>query len=84
MKKHSNNYEKAKSAVDQTVKEWNRTNLSDFEKYYREWWIVQGMVKAFLRFLNFDEYNEIKEYIWQTYGFNVGGTSGDFAGRRSE
>ena len=35
------------------------------------------MVKAFLYFLNFDEYNEIKEYIYQTYGFNVGGTSGD-------
>lgn len=71
------NYQKAKAAVDQTVKQWNKTNLSSFEKYYREWWIVQGMVKAFLYFLNFDEYNEIKEYIYQTYGFNVGGTSGD-------
>ena len=81
MKKHTQNYDKAKSAVDQTVKDWNKTTLSDIEKYAREWWIIQGMVKAFLRFLSFDEYNEIKEYIWQAYGFNVGGTSGDLLGK---
>ena len=35
------------------------------------------MVHSFLYFLDFDEYNEIKEYIYRVYGFNVGGTSGD-------
>lgn len=75
------NYQKAKAAVDQVVKQWNRTTLSDLEKFSRETWIVYGMVHAFLYYLNFDEYNEIKEYIWKTYGFNVGGTSGDMLER---
>ena len=77
MTKHSKNYDKAKSLIDQTVKTWGKTNLSEIEKYMREWWIVHGMVKAYLLFLSFEEYNDIKEYIWQQYGFNVGGTSGD-------
>lgn len=71
------NYQKAKAAIDQIVKQWDRTTLSDLEKYCRESWIVYGMVHAFLYYLDFGEYNEIKEYIYQTYGFNVGGTSGD-------
>ena len=78
MSKHTQNYDKAKSAVDQTVKEWGQTTLSDIEIYMREWWLIHGMCHAFLRFLSFDEYNDIKEYIWQQYGFNVGGTSGDY------
>ena len=77
MNKHTQNYERAKKAVDQVVKDWNKTTLSDIEKYMIEWWQIHGMVHAFMYFLDFDEYNDIKEYIWQEYGFNVGGTSGD-------
>lgn len=84
MSKHTQNYEKAKACVDQTVKEWNRTTLSDLEKWSLERWQIYGMCHAFLRFLNFDEYNDIKEYIWQAYGFNVGGTSGDYEGIKNE
>lgn len=84
MSKHTKNYDKAKSAVDQTVKEWGQTTLSDIEKYMREWWLIHGMCRAFLRFLSFDEYNDIKEYIWQQYGLNVGGTSGDFTKKETK
>ena len=77
MSKHTQKYERAKACVDNCVKQWNRTELSDLEKWSRESWLVYGMVDAFLYFLDTDEYNDIKEYIWQTYGFNVGGTSGD-------
>lgn len=75
--KHSQNYERAKQCVDTCVTNWNKTTLSDIEKYSVECWVVYGMVKAFLYFLNFTEYNDIKEYIYTEYGFNVGGTSGD-------
>lgn len=70
-------YLKAKECIDSTVKGWNRTNLSDLEKWCREAWIVYGEVDMALRFLNFSDYNALKEYIWTEYGFNVGGTSGD-------
>lgn len=84
MSKHTEKYDRAKACVDNCVKQWNRTNLSDLEKYGRETWLVYGMVDAFLYFLSTDEYNDIKEYIWQTYGFNVGGTSGDYEELKDE
>lgn len=70
-------YESAKSLIDQEVKNWNRTTLSDLEKYHREWWIVHGMVHMALAFLNFDDYHKLKQYVYDEYGFNVGGVYAD-------
>lgn len=69
------NLEKAKACVDQTVKDWNKTNLSDLEKWSTEQLIIWGIVKMALRFLNFDDYNKLKQYIYDEYGYNVGGAS---------
>ena len=78
MKKPSERYIKAKSCIDKIVADWNKTDLSDLEKYSREMFIIWGAVDMALYMLNFEEYNELKEYIYQRYGYNVGGTSGDF------
>lgn len=67
------NYERAKACVDKTVKDWNRTNLSDLEKWSREEFIIWGEVNMALRFLNFNDYNRLKQYIYDEYGYNVGG-----------
>ena len=70
-------YESAKSLIDQEVKDWNRTTLSDLEKWHREWWIIQGMVHMALAILSFDDYNRLKQYVYDEYGFNVGGVNDD-------
>lgn len=75
--KESQKLKDCKKCVDSTVKDWNKTNLSDLEKWSREEGIIWGIVKLALYMLNLDEYNALKEYIWTEYGFNVGGTSGD-------
>lgn len=66
-------FERAKACVDGTVKSWNRTTLTDIEKYSIEYHQIHGMVKLALYILNIDEYNSFKQYIYDTYGFNVGG-----------
>jgi len=66
-------YERAKSVIDQTVKDWDQTILSDLEKWHKEWWLVHGMVHMALVFLNFDDYNRLKQYVYDEYGFNCGG-----------
>ena len=76
-KKESQTLVKCKKCVDNEVKQWNRTTLSDLEKYALERYIIWGIVQLALYMLSFDEYNAFKEYIWTEYGFNVGGTSGD-------
>ena len=78
MPKLTQKYDKAKACIDQIVTSWDRTTLSDLEKYSREMYIIWGAVDMALYMLSIDEYNELKEYIYQRYGYNVGGTSGDF------
>ena len=80
MKKPSERYNRAKACINQIVTSWNKTDLSDLKKYSREMFIIWGAVDMALYMLNFEEYNELKEYIYQRYGYNVGGTSGDFKG----
>ena len=66
-------YNRAKSVIDQTVKDWNKTTLTDIEKWHVEWWKVNGMIHMALVFLNFEDYNRLKQYVYDEYGFNVGG-----------
>lgn len=67
----------AKKCVDVVVRDWNRTNLSDIEKWSVEQGIIWGIVHLALYMLSFEDYNSLKEYIWTEYGYNVGGTTGD-------
>lgn len=78
MNKPSERFNKAKSCIDKIVADWNKTDLSDLEKYSREMYIIWGAVDMALYMLSLDEYNALKEYIYQRYGYNIGGTSGDF------
>ena len=76
--------DKAKACVDQCVRDWGKTTLSDLELYSREMFIIWGMTDMALRFLNFNDYNAFKEYVYQEYGCNLGGTTGDYAEMRDE
>lgn len=67
----------AKKCVDSTVTNWNRTSLSDIEKWSVEQGMIWGILRLALYLLNLEEYNTLKEYIWTEYGYNAGGTSGD-------
>lgn len=78
MPKLTQKYDRAKACIDQIVTSWDKTTLCDLEKYSREMYIIWGAVDMALYMLSFDEYNALKEYIYQRYGYNVGGTSGDF------
>ena len=70
-KKDSRNLERAKKCVDQTVKDWNKTTLSDIEKWSLEEHIIWGIVHMALFFLDFNDYEALKEYIWTEYGYDV-------------
>ena len=69
------NLERLKKAVDQTVNDWNKTRLNDIEKWSTEELIIWGIVKAALYVLNFDDYDKLKQYIYDKYGYNVGGVN---------
>ncbi len=67
------NLEKAKACVDKEVKEWNKTSLSFIEKDSIEQHMIWGIVEMAMYFLNFDDYCKLKQYIYDEYGYNVGG-----------
>lgn len=78
MKKESQNLADAKKCVDSLVAGWNKTNLTDIEKWSIEELMIWGVLHLALYMLNLNDYNELKEYIWTEYGYNPGGTSGDY------
>ena len=78
MKNESKNLTRAKKCVDSLVTDWNKTNLTDIEKWSIEEFMIWGVLHLSLYMLNFNDYNELKEYIWTEYGYNPGGTSGDY------
>lgn len=67
------NLEKAKKCVDSEVKGWNKTTLSDLEKYALEKYIVWGILDLALYLLTNEDYQKLKQYIYDAYGYNVGG-----------
>ena len=78
------NLERAKACIDKEVKQWGLTTLSDIEKYWTLKYIVWGIVDLALYMLNFDDYNRFKQYIYDRYGYNVGGTTGDMLGKEGD
>jgi len=65
------NYMKAQRCVDNIVRGWGKTNLSDLEKYCREWWLVEGAVDMAMYYLSYKDYEKLKSYIRVEYGFVV-------------
>lgn len=65
--------DKFKACVDQCVRSWNRTKLTDLEKWGTERLIIWGITDAALFVLPLNDYQKLKDYIYQEYGFNVGG-----------
>ena len=67
------NFDRAKKCIDKCVTDWDKTTLSDIEKWSMEQYIIWGMVDMALYFLNFNDYNKLKQYIYDKYGYNLGG-----------
>lgn len=73
MKKESENLKRLKKCVDSEFISWDRTTLSSKEKETIEEYEAWGIVHAALYVLNFDEYNELKKYIYEKHGYDPGG-----------
>lgn len=67
------NLDKAKACVDQVVHSWNRTRLTDIEKWSTEELIIWGVVDLAMYLLSPKDYQALKQYIYDQYGYNVGG-----------
>lgn len=73
VKQHSKNYEKFQSCIKQCVKNWNRTKLTDIEKWSIEQHMIWGIFQSALYILPLDDYQELKDWCLNEYGYNVGG-----------
>lgn len=65
--------EQAKKCIDSCVKSWGMTSLSEIELWFQNKYEVGGMVQMAMYFLEFDDYCELKQYIYDQYGYDVGG-----------
>lgn len=75
-KKRSVNYSRFQACIRNNVRNWNKTTLTDIEKYSVEMYIVWGIVDAALYILSLDDYQALKDWVLQEYGYNVGGANG--------
>lgn len=72
-KKRSANYSRFQACIRNNVRNWNKTTLTDIEKYSIEMYIVWGIVDAALYILPLDDYQALKNWVLEEYGYNVGG-----------
>lgn len=63
------NLDKAKKCIKQIVDEWNRTTLSDIEKWGVEAQLIHGVFHLALYILSEKEYNDLKKWTKDEYGF---------------
>lgn len=68
-------FEKCKACVDQVFIDWDRTKLSKDEKVAIEEAMAWGIVHLALYILDFNEYNALKQYIYDKHGYDSGGCS---------
>ena len=80
MKCESEKLKQSKACCDQVVNSWNKTYLTDIEKWSLEEAIIWGIFDLALYLLSPNDYQALKDYVWQKYGFNVGGALGKFKG----
>lgn len=71
---------RAKDCVDQIVSQWNRTNLTDIEKWSIEELEIWGVFDLALYLLSQPDYQKLKNYVYTEYGYNVGGAIGTYKG----
>lgn len=72
-KKRSANFNKLQDCIRNKVKNWNKTTLTDIEKYCTEMYIIWGIIDAALYILPLDDYQALKDWVLEEYGYNVGG-----------
>ena len=84
MKKESEKLTQAKKCVDACVKSWNRTQLTDIEKWSIEEGIIWGISDLALYLLSPTDYQELKNYVLNEYGHNVGGAIGSYKGMKPD
>lgn len=80
----SEKLQRSKDCVDQIVNSWNRTYLTDIEKYFTEERILWGVFDLALFLLSPGDYQELKNYTWIKYGYNIGGAIGEFKGEEAD
>ena len=69
-RKFSENFAKAQKCITQIATEWNRTTLSDLEKWGTESQLIHGVFALALYILDEKEYNALKEWVEEEYGFH--------------
>lgn len=80
-RKFSENFTKAQKCITQIVTQWNRTTLSDIELWGLEAQLIHGVFHYALYVLNEKEYNALKEWTEEEYGFRgFGSGSYDYEG----
>lgn len=73
MRKDSEALERAKKCIDSFVTDWGKTNICDLEKHYIPMWQIWGAVHMAMYYLSFNDYNALKQYIYDKYGYDCGG-----------
>lgn len=73
--------DRAKKCMDQFVTDWDKTNLSDMEKWFTGEWLIQGAAHMALYFLDFNDYYKLKQYVYEKYRYDIGGMKGAEEGR---
>lgn len=74
-KKRSKNFESFQKCIRQQVTNWNKTTLTDLEKYCIERYIIWGIFDAALYILPLDDYQDLKQWMYDEYGFDIGGVT---------
>lgn len=74
-KKRSKNFESFQKCIRQQVKNWNKTTLTDLEKYCIERYIIWGIFDVALYILPLDDYQDLKQWMYDEYGFDIGGVT---------
>lgn len=59
-----------KATIDQYYKHPNREYTAHNQLHF-----IGGVLQTALHLLNFEDYNEIKQYIYTQYGYDPGGCS---------
>ena len=84
MRQESEKLKLSKECVDQVVNSWNRTQLTDIEKWSIEEGIIWGIFDLALYLLSQNDYQELKNYVLNQYGHNVGGAIGQYKGMKPD
>ena len=66
-------FERLKAAADTEVEQWNKTRLSDIEKYQLSVYYLGGICRAALFVLPTDLYLKFASYLDDKYGYEIKG-----------